>query len=417
MTPHDFTLFMYNMALIPVIFFSVLFFIISVINIFLNRSKKITYKKMEKLPFISIQIPTYNDPIAERCLKHCVKLDYPKDMYEIIIADDSTNVKTQKLLKKYSIKYPNFVNYIHRNNRENFKAGALANAMRLTKGEFIVIFDSDWMPGKDFLKNIIQPFSDPKVAIVQSAQGIYNKDSNLVTRFAAYLLMIYHSMVMPINNKLNCVFFCGTAGAIRKSAFLDVGGWNLNSITEDADLSVNLVLRGYKSVYLDFETPSEVPSTFEGFIKQQMRWCYGNVRVFFDNAFKILFSQKISFGMRMMIMYVTLGNVIAPVVLIMTLFGFAGWFLGEFELINVNEVVTLISRFIYTSGFIFMGAFALYKKKQLKEFPYLFLSALTMGLVLCIANSIAFFRAVSNKKLAWFCTPKAANNDFEDGHS
>ncbi|MBN2368272.1 glycosyltransferase [Candidatus Woesearchaeota archaeon] len=412
MTPEEITLFVYNVALLPVIFFSVLFIVLSFINLFMVKNNTRRYPKFGSLPFISVQIPTYNDPIAVRCVKQCMDFDYPKDRFEIIIADDSTNLETQKLLKQFEDKNPGFIKYIHRENREGFKPGALKNAMKITRGDILVIFDADWIPRNDFLRKIVSPFSDPDVAIVQSRQGFYNKGSNLITRFAAYLLMIYHTIILPINNRINCVFFCGTAGAIRRSAFERAGGWNLNSITEDSDLSLKLLSLGYKSVYLPFETPSEVPDTFESFLRQQMRWCYGNARIFFDNASMILFRRGLSLRQRLMVIYVTVGNIAAPIVLVMTLFGFAGWFLGEPTLFNMMDFVDLLSRFAFTAGFLVMGIIALHKQRLLKEFGYLLLSSFTMGLILAVANTVAFTRAVFNKGLHWYCTPKIANESI-----
>jgi cellulose synthase/poly-beta-1,6-N-acetylglucosamine synthase-like glycosyltransferase len=218
---------------------------------------------------------------------------------------------------------------------------------------------------------------------------------------------------MPINNKLNCVFFCGTAGAIRKNAFDSVGGWNLRSITEDSDLSVKLLMKGHKTVYLDIETPSEVPETFEGFIKQQMRWCYGNTRVFCDNASKIWLQKGLSFGQRLMVTFITLANITAPFVVAMTLFGFMGWFLGEPTLFQFKDVVLLISKFIYTGGFMVIGAVTLYKHRRLKEFKYLIASSLTIGVVLAASQSVAFIKALFNSKLSWYCTPKSANPNLQ----
>lgn len=412
MAPQDIALFVYNLAFLPIIFFSVLFIILTLINLFFKKRKEVRFKKPKKLPFITIQIPTYNDPIAERCIRHCMEFDYPKNKYELIIADDSTSIDTQNLLAKFADDNPGFVKYVHRDNRQGFKAGALKNSMKFVKGEIMVVFDADWIPRTDFLMKIIRPFSDPKVAIVQTRQGFYNKKSNLITRFASYLLMIYHTIVMPINNKINCVFFCGTAGAIRKSAFEKVGGWNLNSLTEDSDLSVNLLLRGYKTVYLDFETPSEVPTTFESFIKQQMRWCYGNTRVFVNNAHGILLRKELTLRQRAMIIFITLGNVAAPFVFLMTVAGFSGWFLGELTLFNIGDFVTLTTKLLLTAGFLVIGFAALHKNKLLKESPYLVLSVFTLGIVLAVANSVAFLKAISNKQLAWFCTTKEANEQF-----
>ena len=409
MGPQDLALFVYNMSLLPIIFFSVLFIVLAFMNLFVDKKKETKYKEMKRIPFVTIQVPTFNDPVAERCIRHCLEFDYPKDKYEIIIADDSTSVYTQNLLAKFADENPGFVRYVHRDNRQGFKAGALKNCMKYAKGELIAVFDSDWIPRKDFLKEIIKPFYDPKVAIVQTKQGFYNKDSNLITRFASYLLMTYHTIVMPINNKINCVFFCGTAGAIRKSAFEKVGGWNISSLTEDSDLSVRLLLDGYKTVYIDFETQSEVPATFESFLKQQMRWCYGNTRVFFDNAFRILFKKGITLKQRAMILFITLGNVVAPFVFLMTFAGFSAWFFGDPALFNISDFVTLITRFLLTAGFIVIGTMALYKNRILSEFPYFVLSVFTLGIILSVANSIAFFKAAFDKQVSWFCTAKDAN--------
>ena len=409
-TPYTLSLFIYNLSLLPVIFFSVLFLTLSLISILLGRKEQQRFRKLDRLPFVSVQIPTFNDPIAERCVRKCMEFDYPKDRYEIIIADDSTNINTQNLLRRFAEENPELIKYIHRENRNGFKPGALKNAMKITKGEILVIFDADWIPGKDFLEKIIRPFSDKKIAIVQTRQGFYNKDTNLITRFASYTLMIYHTIVMPINNRINCVFFCGTAGAIRRSAFEEVGGWNLNSITEDFDLSVKLLSKGYKTTYLDFETPSEVPDTFEGFIKQQMRWCYGNARVFFDNASNILFKNGLSSKQKAMVAFVTLANIGAPFVVIMTIFGFSGWFLGEPSLFKWQDIIDLSSRFAYTGGFFLMGAIALFRLDRLKEFGHFIISALAMGLVLAVSNSIAFMKAIFNIPLHWHCTPKTDNS-------
>jgi len=411
MNSYDLSLWIYNLALVPIVFFSILFMLLTFMN-FLEKKEKKPYRKLAEVPFVTVQIPTYNDPVSERCVKKCLEFDYPKDKYEIIIADDSTNQETRQKLGAFAKKYPRLVKYTHRDSRDNFKPGALNNALKYTKGEIIVLFDADWIPGRCFLKKIIAPFADEKVAIVQSRQGFYNQNTNIVTRFASYLLMVHHTIVLPLSNRINCVFFCGTAGAVRKSALLKVGGWNVNSITEDSDLTVNLLVQGYKSVYLDFETPSEVPNTIEGFIKQQMRWCYGNMRVFIENASRIFGKRGLSLKQRLMILYITLGNLIAPIVVVMTFFGFAGWFLGDLKMFTFKDFANLLFTFTLTSGFLLMGLFVLYKRKQLKSFPYLIASTMSIGIVLSAANTVAIVRAMLNKKLGWFCTPKVANDKF-----
>ena len=423
MTPQEISLFAYNIALLPVMFVSILFLLLTILNIFVDKDEEKRQKRhqkrgaLESYPHITVQVPSYNDPVAVRCIEACLKFDYPKGKYDIMILDDSRNGRTQRLLKAFEKKYPGKVSYVHRDNRHGYKPGALKEAMPLVKGEIIVIFDSDFVPSPDFLKRITVPFQDPNVGIVQSRQGFLNGDVNLISRFASYLLMTYHTIVMPINNKMNTVFFCGTAGAIRKSALLKAGGWNIKSITEDSDLSVKILSKGYKNVYLKFETPSEVPVTFEAFIKQQMRWTYGNVRVFFDHASRIIWRKGFTIKQRLMITFITLSGLIAPAVIVMTIAGFSGWFLGDPQLFQTAQLMEFFIKFFYTSGFLIMGFMTFYKRKSLSEFPHLVLAALSISIILSVANTVAIYKALfrkdeplfSGNRENWPCTPKSGN--------
>ena len=409
MTAQDVAILAYNITLIPVIAASLFFLILSMISLLSSGKPKPKFEKLKELPFVSIQIATYNDPIAKRCVEKCLQFEYPKDRYEIVIADDSTNEQTQKMLSDFEKQNPGIVKYCHRNNRNGFKAGALKEAMKVTKGEYIAVFDSDWVPEKDWLIKAIQPFSNPKIGLVQTMQGFYNNYKNLITRFAAYTLTVYHTIILPINSMNNAVLFCGTGGIIRRKAFEEAGGWNPQSLTEDSELSVKILAKGYKSVYLEIETPSEVPETIEGFVKQQMRWCYGNTRIFFDNAPLILYKRGLSLKQRITITLSTLGNAIAPIIILMTIFGYSGWFLGEITLLGISDLISLAGRFLMTSGFLVIAFMTLHRKKTAKEFPYLVLALFSMGVVLAIANSVAFTKAILNIKLQWFCTPKSEN--------
>jgi cellulose synthase/poly-beta-1,6-N-acetylglucosamine synthase-like glycosyltransferase len=407
----EISLFVYNLALIPLIFVSVLFLIIVTLNLFVDKKSKANKKNSAYVPMVSIQVPVFNDPVAARCLDACNQLEYPKDKYEIIIVDDSTNIKTQRLMQKYANRHAG-IKYIHRDNRNGYKAGALMNAMPITKGEIVVIFDADFIPEKNFLKSIVEPFKDPKIAIVQGRQGFINHKKNLISRFAAYMLMAQHTILMPINNRINCVFFCGTAGAIRKKAIQKIGGWSHTSFAEDSELSFRLLSNGYKTAYIPIETPSEVPETIESFVKQQMRWTYGNTRVFMDNKKKILFGKGLSLKQRMMIVFLTMGNIAAPFVILTTIFGFAGWFLGDPKIMNLTDLATFLLKFIYTGGFLILGFIMFYKQKRLNEFGYLILSAFSVSIILATANTIAFCRALLHQEQKWICTPKISNKEF-----
>jgi len=422
MTPQEISLLVYNIALIPVMFVSILFLIVAILSIYLDKEKPWNNrKKLKSYPLITVQVPCFNDPVAVNCIKACMKFDYPKSRYEIMILDDSTNTETQKILKRFAEKNPGFIRYVHRTNRQGYKAGALQDAMHLVKGEVIVIFDADFLPAPYFLKRIVEPFEDPKIAIVQARQGFSNHETNLISRFAAYLLMIHHTIFMPVNNRLNTVFFCGTAGAIRKKAIDEVGGWKPGSVTEDTDLSIRILSKGYRNVYMKFETPSEVPVTFESFIVQQTRWTYGNLRAFIDHSKKILIGKGFKLRQRIMITFMTCGNIIAPAVIIMTLAGMTGWFLGEPQLFQFSQLMEFLIKFFYTIGFMIMALITFFKLKRVHEFPQLLLACFSISIVLAFANTAAIFTAIfmKNKPLfksskdSWICTPKQGNVKFE----
>lgn len=419
MTPHELTLILYNLALLPVVFFSVLFLIITIISIGIDREEPARRRKLTRHPFITVQLPTFNDPIAVRCLEACLKFTYPKERFEIMVVDDSTDTRTSRLLARYAKRHAN-VSFHHRDNREGYKPGALKEVHPHVKGEIIVIFDADFVPQKDFLQRIVAPFEDDRVAIVQARQGFLNLEKNLITRFAAYLLQVHHYIIMPINARINSVFFCGTAGALRKSAIEEVGGWNVESITEDSDLSVRLLAKGYRTAYLKFETPSEVPVTIESFIKQQMRWCFGGVRVFCDHIRTILFRRGLTLSQRAMITYLTLGNLVAPAVILMTIAGFMGWFSGDLQLFAFGDIIEFLLKFVYTAGFLIMGFVMLVKRRAPSEFPKLVLAAFSISLILAFANSVAVYKAIFRKEKplfgrssSWICTPKTGNKRYQ----
>src|SRR3989304_706259 len=231
MEPHLINLLLYNAFLLPIIFFSVLYYLLAITSIFVKPSNyKFPNVKDSQLPKVTIQIPVFNDPVAVRCIKKCLAFNYPKDKYHILVADDSNDGITNKILQEF-VKGKENVKIVNRSSRTGFKPGALNNILRYTKGDIIVIFDSDFVPKKDFLRKLVTPFlQDKEIAVVQSRMGFVNYGHNIISQFAGVLLMIYHHCVMPITSRTNSVFFCGTGGAIRKDVLLSVGGWNEKSV-------------------------------------------------------------------------------------------------------------------------------------------------------------------------------------------
>ncbi len=245
-----------------------------------SRGKKTTQLPDNFEPFVTIQLPVYNEKyVVERLIDAVTKIDYPKEKLEIQILDDSTDETSgiiyQKLewLKKSDLN----ITHIHRENRTGFKAGALGEALPGAKGEFIVIFDSDFIPEADFLKKTLPQFADPHVGVVQTRWGHINKDYSLITQLQAFGLDAHFSIEQSARNKAGSfINFNGTCGIWRKSCIVDAGGWSADTLTEDLDLSYRAQLKGWKFRYLeDVVTPGELPVVMPVIKLQQYRWNKG----------------------------------------------------------------------------------------------------------------------------------------------
>ncbi len=401
-------LIIYQTLLIPIIFFSIFYYILGFTAIFVSLPRyKFSRVRDDDLPTVTIQIPVYNDPVAVRCIKKCLQFDYPKDKYHIIVADDSTDETTKKIIDDY-VKGHKRVRVVRRGTRTGYKPGALNHILPFSNGEIICMFDSDFIANRKFLRKLVTPFvKDKNIAVVQSRMDFTNYNTNIVSKFAGVLLMIYHNCIMPINNRINTVFFCGTGGAIRKSVLLDSGGWNDKSVTEDADLSVVLLEKGYRHVYMhNLVASGEVPFTLVSFLRQQTRWAYGITRVFVEHWRQILFSKNFTVSQKGMITFLTTSYVMTPIVVMIAISGQLGWILTPPKPLQWSDLTRFLITFLYTSGFVFIGTIAIYRAGRLGDFFKLFVASFIIGVILSFTNMLAFFKAVLGMKSGWVRTPK-----------
>lgn len=238
----------------------------------------------DNLPRVTTQLPIYNEKhVVERLVKSVINIDYPKKLHEIQILDDSTD-ETKEIVVGLVTKYKRLgynIKQITRGNREGFKAGALNVGLKNAEGEFIAIFDADFVPNKDFLyKTIPFFFEKEKVALVQTRWGHINRNYSLLT-IAQSLGMDGHFVIEQSARTWNDLYmnFNGTAGVWRKSAITDAGGWHYDTLTEDLDLSYRAQLRGWKTKFLfDVVTPSELPVDINAYKSQQHRWAKGSIQ-------------------------------------------------------------------------------------------------------------------------------------------
>ena len=405
-------LLLYNAFLVPVIFFSVLYYMLAFTSFFVKAPRySFPDVKDGQLPNVTIQIPVYNDPVAIRCIKKCLNFNYPKNKYHIIVADDSNDGITPKILDGF-VKAKRNVRIVRRATRKGFKSGALNNTLKHCKGDIIVIFDSDFVPKKDFLRKLVTPFIfDKELAIVQSRMSFVNYGQNIISKFAAALLIVYHQCIMPLQNKTKTVFFCGTGGAIKKDVLLSVGGWNEKSVTEDADLSLLIMEKGYKNLYIsNLEVAGEVPFTLRSFLRQQMRWAYGLTRVFMDHWKKILFSPSFTAPQRAMMIFMTTGYVITPFVLGAAITGQLGWIITPPKPLLLSDLINFLKMLLLSSGFVALGVMGLHRAGKSRDILKLYIAAFTVGIILSAANFVAFARSVLNMRAGWIRTPKMGSS-------
>lgn len=235
-------------------------------------------------PMVTVQLAVFNEMnVIERLMDHVVRMRWPKDKLEIQLLDDSTD-ETVHVAQAVCEKYRALgfdISYIHRDDRTGFKAGALNHGLKTAKGEFVAMFDADFLPTEDFLERAVPFFADPKVAFIQGCWDHLNRDFNLLTQVQAILLDGHFVFEHTARHRSKAFFnFSGTAGMWRVSAIADAGGWEHDTITEDADLSYRAQLKGWKGVYLkDLVVPAELPVEVNAFKSQQHRWAKGNAQV------------------------------------------------------------------------------------------------------------------------------------------
>jgi cellulose synthase/poly-beta-1,6-N-acetylglucosamine synthase-like glycosyltransferase len=234
-------------------------------------------------PFVTIQLPMYNEnAVARRIIDSTCGIDYPRNRLEIQVLDDSTD-ETVEIASRTVEEWRSRgfdIHYIHRTNREGYKAGALANGLKTARGEFVLIFDADFLPPTNILYDTIDYFTDSRVGMVQARWEHLNRDQSLLTRTQAILLDGHFVIEHAARNRSGrFMSFNGTAGMWRRSCIDDAGGWQHDTLTEDLDLSYRAQMKGWKFLFLpDLTSPAELPPDMEAFKQQQYRWAKGGAQ-------------------------------------------------------------------------------------------------------------------------------------------
>src|ERR1044072_5005317 len=238
---------------------------------------------LDPVPVVTIQLPLYNEMyVADRLIGAVCRIDYPRERLEIQVLDDSTD-ETRSIaelaVRRFAAQGID-IKYFHRSDRTGYKAGALEAGLKVARGEFVGIFDADFLPTTDFLTRLMPHFSAPQIGMVQARWGHINQDYSLLTKIQSILLDGHFVLEHGGRNRSGRFFnFNGTAGAWRCRAIDNAGGWQPDTLTEDLDLSSRAQLRGWGFVFLsDLIAPAEVPVEMNAFKSQQFRWAKGSIQ-------------------------------------------------------------------------------------------------------------------------------------------
>jgi cellulose synthase/poly-beta-1,6-N-acetylglucosamine synthase-like glycosyltransferase len=247
-----------------------------------QRKRRIETPQISKWPRVTVQLPIFNEMyVAERLIKAAAKLDYPADLLEIQVLDDSTDetVAIVRRLVNHLREDGLNIMHLHRTDRKGYKAGALACGTDSASGEFLAIFDADFIPPEDFLRRTIPHFQNERIGFIQTRWGHINREYNFLT-FVQSMAIDAHFMVEQYARNWGGYWFNfnGTAGIWRKATIKDAGGWRAETLTEDLDLSYRAFLKGWKALYLrDVVVKAELPVNFTGYRRQQHRWARGSL--------------------------------------------------------------------------------------------------------------------------------------------
>jgi cellulose synthase/poly-beta-1,6-N-acetylglucosamine synthase-like glycosyltransferase len=371
----------------------------------------------DQLPFVTVQLPIYNEQfVIDRLIDACCRIDYPRDRFEIQLLDDSTDETTlvaESIVQRYATGAeglpPQPIHYIHRTNRHGYKAGALEEGLKTAKGELVAIFDADFVPPPDWLRRVVDQFTDPTIGMVQTRWTHLNRNYSFLTQVEAILLDGHFVLEHGGRSRAGVYFnFNGTAGMWRRQAIDEAGGWQHDTLTEDTDLSYRAQLKGWKFKYLqDVECPAELPIEMTAFKTQQARWAKGLIQTSKKILPSVLKSNA-PFHTKLEAWYHLTANISYPLMIVlstllmpaMIIRSYQGWV----EMLLIDFPLFMAST-MSISSFYLTSQRELFPGKWYKTFLYLpFLMSLGIGLT--ITNTKAVLEALFGIKSAFARTPK-----------
>ncbi|UOB18765.1 cellulose synthase family protein [Abyssalbus ytuae] len=421
-------LIIYTLALLLILFYS-----FAQLNLLFNYLKSERKKKKQppfdisdpaKVPFVTIQLPVFNEMyVVERLLDNISKIEYPPQKLEIQVLDDSTDESVQITANKITILQKTGLNiqHIRRNNRSGFKAGALKEGLKTARGEFIAIFDADFLPQKDWLLQTLPYFENDKIGVVQTRWGHVNRNYSLLTKMQAFAIDVHFTIEqMGRNHKNHFINFNGTAGIWRKKTIIDAGNWQGDTLTEDLDLSYRAQLKGWKFKYLvDVETPAEIPAVISAARSQQFRWNKGGAENFKKYSWKVLQASNIPLKTKIHGIIHLLNSTLFINVLIVAVLSVPVLYIKN-SFPKLSNYFAVTGLFIVSTLIFFFSYWFSYKKimgggiKNYLSYVKLFISFLAIAMGFSVHNTVAAVQGHIGKKSEFIRTPKFNIRNIHD---
>ncbi|TXE06198.1 glycosyltransferase [Seonamhaeicola algicola] len=389
-----------------------------------DNAPKFNLENPSEVPFITIQLPVFNEMyVMERLLDNIATIDYPKNKLEIQVLDDSTDETVESTathiakLQKTGLD----IQHITRTNRTGFKAGALKEGLKIAKGEFIAIFDSDFLPKPDWLKRTVPYFKNEEIGVVQTRWGHINRNYSLLTKIQAFALDAHFTLEqVGRNSKGHFINFNGTAGIWRKTCIIDAGNWEGDTLTEDLDLSYRAQLKNWKFKYLeDVETPAELPVVISAARSQQFRWNKGGAENFRKMLWRVIKNKNISAKTKVHGLLHLLNSTMFLNILIVAILSIPMLYIKN-EYAHLKHYFLAMSFFVISTVIFFICYWVMYRNiygKGIKNFMGyigMFFVFFSIAMGFSLHNSIAVLEGHLGKKSAFIRTPKFNINNLKD---
>jgi cellulose synthase/poly-beta-1,6-N-acetylglucosamine synthase-like glycosyltransferase len=389
-----------------------------------DDSETFDLSKEEEVPFVTIQLPVYNELyVMERLLDNIAKLRYPREKLEIQVLDDSTDesVKTTAAHIKRLQETGLDIQHIRRENRVGFKAGALKEGLKIAKGEFIAIFDADFLPKPCWLEKTVIYFKNPEIGVVQTRWGHINRDYSTLTKVQAFALDAHFSLEqVGRNSKGHFINFNGTAGIWRKECIIDAGNWEGDTLTEDLDLSYRAQLKKWKFKYLeDVVTPAELPVVISAARSQQFRWNKGGAENFQKMLGRIITNKNVNFKTKVHSVLHLLNSSMFTCVFLMGVLSIPMLYIKN-EYAHLRVYFLIMSFFVTSTLIFFICYWFMYKRTFgsgiLNFIKYIgaFFTFFSIAMGFSLHNTIAVLEGHFGKKSEFVRTPKFNIKSLKD---